>query len=287
MDDSIVNLLSGSPRRSGRTQNPANLWFPCSFEVAAQSENRRSQQHNEEAGKDKENQGKQNLDFGFSGRFFGALTPRDTNLLGITAEGADDGSTEAVGLLQHGDEGSELLELGAVGHALPGVETGLTGTLFEVDLVEFLVELGIADGDFLADAEQGLIEAEAGFDADDEQVDGVGNAFLNLFLALIDSTGKPDIGKQIADRGEGEAPEGGVGVDEGAAEDASDGADEAGGEIEVELAAALEAGGDEALAELLIFRESEAGAEGRERGKGACLWLFPCCGRCAYRADRW
>jgi len=54
---------------------------------------------------------------------------------------------------------------------------GFAGALLQVDLVEFLVELGIADGDFLADAEQGLIEAEAGFDADNEQVDGVGNAF--------------------------------------------------------------------------------------------------------------
>ena len=151
---------------------------------------------------------------------------------------------------------------------------GFAGALFEVDLVEFLVELGIADGDLLADAEEGLIEAEAGFDADDEEVDGVGNAFLNLFLALIDRAGEPDIGKQITDGGEGEAPEGGVGVDEGAAEDARDGADEAGGEIEVELAAALEAGGDEALAKLLIFRESEAGAEARARERSLILGHF-------------
>jgi hypothetical protein len=55
MDDSIVKLLSGSPRSSGRTRIPANLSFPCSFEVAAQSEDCRSQQHNEKAGEDEKN----------------------------------------------------------------------------------------------------------------------------------------------------------------------------------------------------------------------------------------
>ena len=120
--------------------------------------NGRSQQHDEQAGEDEENQRKKNLDFGFGCRLFGALTASDAKFLGVAAERADDRGAEAVGLLQHGDEGSELLEFGAVGHALPRIEAGLAGALFEVDLVEFLVELGIADGNFLADAKQGLIE---------------------------------------------------------------------------------------------------------------------------------
>ena len=126
MDDSIVNLLSGSPDGgAGAREFQQTCGSPVHLRLLLSVRIGRSQQHNEQARKDEEDQGKQNLDFGFGGRFFGALTARNTDLLGITAEGADDGRAEAVGLLQHGDEGGELLEFGAVGHALPGVEAGL------------------------------------------------------------------------------------------------------------------------------------------------------------------
>ena len=52
----------------------------------------------------------------------------------------------------------------------------LAGAQLEVDQPQLVAQVGMREGELVADALNRLIEAEAGFDADHEQVERVGQA---------------------------------------------------------------------------------------------------------------
>ena len=50
---------------------------------------------------------------------------------------------------------------------------------------EFFADFGSGFGHFFGDSSESLIESESGFDADDEQVEGIGELEEDFFLAVF------------------------------------------------------------------------------------------------------
>jgi hypothetical protein len=80
--------------------------------------------------------------------------------------------------------------------------------MLAVDLEQFLGDLRMADAQFLADAEQRLVDAKTGVDTDDEEIDGVRDAAANFLAAAFDQTRQNDIGHDESYGGKREDPEG-------------------------------------------------------------------------------
>ena len=64
---------------------------------------------------------------------------------------------------------------------------------------------GWANDELVAHAQDRLIEAQAGLDADDHQVERVGQAELDLVLALLRQSRQHDAGQQVAEERPAEA----------------------------------------------------------------------------------
>jgi hypothetical protein len=73
--------------------------------------------------------------------------------------------------------------------------------------VEFAGEARVGEGEFLADALEGGIDSKAGFDADDQEIEGVGEAPMESFLMIADTELEPEgwegVGEEAA-QGEAE-----------------------------------------------------------------------------------
>src|ERR1700735_1072936 len=80
----------------------------------AQTKYGRSEQHDKNTGKNEKYQREKNLDLGLGGSFLRPLTARRASLLSVAAESTDDRRGETIRLLQHRDQGDELLQFGAV-----------------------------------------------------------------------------------------------------------------------------------------------------------------------------
>src|SRR3569832_214561 len=119
-------------------------------------------------------------------------------LLGEAREGLGDRRAEAVGLRKHGDKLAELFDLGAVGKVLPRLQTGSTGALLAIHLHELGVDVRVADCQFLADAQRGLVHAEAGINADDHQVQSIGDTAADTFAAAAGLPIEPEIRRYVA-----------------------------------------------------------------------------------------
>ena len=92
------------------------------------------------------------------------------------AKGLGDAGAEAIGLNQCTHKRADVVNAGAIDQVAEGLGAGLAGAHFEVDQMEFIAQIGMGMVQILADAHQGLVERQAGFDADHGEVEGVGQA---------------------------------------------------------------------------------------------------------------
>ena len=114
------------------------------------------------------------LDAGLRRRFLGALAALGPQRLRVDPQRLRDAGAELVGLDQHRDERAEVVDAGAVGEIAQRLGARLAGAQLEVDQPQLVGELGIGERQLGADALQRLVEPEAGFDADHQQVEHVG-----------------------------------------------------------------------------------------------------------------
>ena len=63
-----------------------------------------------------------------------------------------------------------------------------------------LGQIGVGERQLVADAQNRLVQAQAGLDADHHQVEGVGQAELDLVLALLGHPGQDDAGQHVAEQ---------------------------------------------------------------------------------------
>ena len=140
----------------------------------------------EERDQNENDEGRDHLDGGFGGLLFGALAAGGAQGIGVNAQGLGDAGAEAVGLDERADQGANVIDAGAVDEIAQGFGAGLAGAHFEVDEMEFVAEIGMGVMQIFADAHQGLIEGESGFDADDGEIESIGQSDADAVLTVFD-----------------------------------------------------------------------------------------------------
>ena len=104
----------------------------------------------------------------------------------MNAQSLGDAGTEAVGLDESADQGANVIDAGAVDHVAQSFGPGLAGAHLEVDQVKFIAEVGMGVVQILADAHQGLVQGQAGFDANDGEVERVRQSDADALLTVLD-----------------------------------------------------------------------------------------------------
>ena len=97
-----------------------------------------------------------------------------------------DAGTEAVGLNQCTNEGADVVNTGSIHQVAQGFGPWLSGAHFQIDQMEFVAEIGMGVMQVLAHSHEGLVERQAGFHANDCEVERVGQAEANAQLPLLD-----------------------------------------------------------------------------------------------------
>ena len=146
---------------------------------------RRSDRHDPDRREDAEDQREHHLDAGLGRRFFSALPALGAQRLGVHAQRLRDAGAELVGLNQHRDERRDIVDAGAVGEIAQRVGARLAGAQLEVDQPQLVGQILVRERQLFADALQRLVEAEARFDADHEQVERVGQRQPDPMLPLL------------------------------------------------------------------------------------------------------
>ena len=101
----------------------------------------------------------------------------------MRAQRLRDAGAEPIGLHQHRHERAHVVDLGALGEVLERLEARLAGARLGVDQLQLLRERGVGDLELFRALEDRLVEARPGFEADDQQVERIGQAVLDLLLA--------------------------------------------------------------------------------------------------------
>ena len=151
------------------------------------------------AGKMQNDEREDHLDAGLRRRFFGALAALGPQRLGVHAQRLRDARAELVGLNQHRDERAEVVDAGAIGEVAQRLGAGLAGAQLEVDEPQLVGEIRIRERQLAADALQRLIEAEPGFDADDQQVERIGERQPDAVRAALGQPREHHAGQDVAD----------------------------------------------------------------------------------------
>ncbi len=93
---------------------------------------------------------------------------------------------EAIRLNQCTNKRTDVVNPGAFDKVPEGLRAGLTGAHFEVHQMELIAEIGMGVMQILANAHQSLVEGETGLDANDGEVEGIGQAETNAMLPVFD-----------------------------------------------------------------------------------------------------
>ena len=139
----------------------------------------------DQRGHHEQDQRDDHLDRGFGGLLFGALASFGAQGIGVNAKGLGHAGSEAVGLDQGSDERANIFHAGAGGQIAKRFDARLAGAGFEVEEVELGGKLGVSVLQIFADAIEGLVEGQSGFDADDGEVERIGKSEANTALALL------------------------------------------------------------------------------------------------------
>src|SRR5579872_315715 len=103
----------------------------------------------------------------------------------MDAEGLGYAGAEAIGLNERSDERANVIYAGAIDKITKRFNAGLAGAHFEIHEVEFLAEIGMGMMQIDSDPHQGLIEGESGFNADDSEIESVGQGNADASLAVF------------------------------------------------------------------------------------------------------
>ena len=113
-------------------------------------------------------------------------------------EGLSHARTEAIRLYECTNQCADVVNPGSVDKISQGLSTRLTRTHFEVYEMEFVTEVGMGMVQVLTDAHQGLIERQAGLDANDGKVEGVGQSQTDTILPITNHALQDEAGQEEA-----------------------------------------------------------------------------------------
>ena len=102
------------------------------------------------------------------------------------AESLGHAGAEAIGLNQCTNKGSDVVNTGAFHQIAESFSARFAGTHLQVDKVELIAKIRMSMVEILADAHEGLIEGQAGLDADDSEIERIGQSEANAVLAVPD-----------------------------------------------------------------------------------------------------
>ncbi len=114
----------------------------------------------------------------------------------MNAQGLGDAGAKLFRLNQHGDQIAHAVDLGALGEVLPGVGARAAGALLQHDNAQFVADFGLRQAQFFGGARRRLVQAQSGLDADDQQIEHIGQAEPNTRLPLRDPPAQPEIRRQ-------------------------------------------------------------------------------------------
>ena len=149
----------------------------------------------------KDDQWGNHLDGGLCSLFFGALPAFRAEGVGMHAESLGDAGAEAVGLNQCTNQGADVVNTGALDQIAERFGAGFAGAHLEIDEMEFVAEIGMSVMQILSDAHEGLIECEAGFDANDGEIEGVGQSEADAILTVSDHALQDEARKEKSEAG--------------------------------------------------------------------------------------
>src|SRR5215831_4879305 len=111
----------------------------------------------------------------------------------MDAQSFCDARSELLGLYKDADQVANAVYAGTLGELAPGVGARAAGALLENDDAQLIADGRMRVLQLLGGARGGLIHAEASFDADDEQIEDVGQAQADLVLPGLDSPAQPKV----------------------------------------------------------------------------------------------
>ena len=153
----------------------------------------------EQRREDAEHHRDQHLDRRLLRPLLGQLTALDAHLVGLGAQHAADRHAERVGLEDGEHERADLGDVGPGLQGSHGVGPRRAGSHLAEHAAELVGQRARHRGDR---AVERLLEAEAGLDADREQVEDVGQLVAQLVLALLDPAVEHGVGAEDADQRE-------------------------------------------------------------------------------------
>src|SRR5215831_14088040 len=113
-------------------------------------------------------------------------------------EGLSDARAEAICLYQCTNQCADVVNTGPLDQVPQGLSAGLAGAHFEVYEMEFIAEVGMGMVEVLPNAHQGLIERQSGLDANDGEVEGIGQSQTDAILPIADHTLQDETGQKEA-----------------------------------------------------------------------------------------
>src|SRR3984885_13235396 len=102
------------------------------------------------------------------------------------AQGLGDAGAEAIGLDEGTDQRTDVIDAGAIDQIAQSFGAGLAGAHLKVDQMKFVAEIGVGVMQVLADAHQGLVKSQAGFHANDGEIESVRQCNADASLTVFD-----------------------------------------------------------------------------------------------------
>ena len=151
---------------------------------ANHGDGRWSHQDHEDTWEDEQHQRENQLDGGLGCFLFGDLATARTHRIALHAQRLSDARSELIGLDKNRRQRSKVVHTGSLAQLVEYVISLPSHLQLEVAEVQFFADDAVRFLHFLGDAAHGLVQAETGLDADDHQVERIGKAEKDGFLAF-------------------------------------------------------------------------------------------------------
>ena len=129
------------------------------------------------------------------GQFLGLLIALGPHGIGVHPQGLGHAGAEAVRLDEQRGEAPHLLHVRAHAQVSQGLDAGFPGPQLQVEDPELVADHAAAHADLLGHAVDGGIDPHARLDADDKQVEGVGETHDDLLFPPADHQLETQVGK--------------------------------------------------------------------------------------------
>src|SRR5438270_9466108 len=150
---------------------------------------RRSENHDEDRGKDATDHGEEHFHGSLGGRLFCSLAALDAQLVRLNLENLGDRHAELLGLDDSTDEVVDWLRVRPLGDVAQRVATGAAHSNLGQRLTEFLDERSLH---LLDDLRECGVEAKAGLDGDRQKVEGIRQLETHTHCPRADRAAQPE-----------------------------------------------------------------------------------------------